>query len=92
MNSEAQKLVDAGKLAAADGAKLSQLEPGTFCVHKSWGVGRVAEWDLLGDKLILDFEGKPGHSLKVSFALTSLEVLPPEHFLARRFADPDTLR
>ncbi len=92
MNSEAQKLVDAGKLTAADGEKITQLEPGTFCLHKSWGVGRVAEWDLLGDKLILDFEGKPGHGLKISFALSSLEVLPPDHFLARRLAEPEVLR
>lgn len=92
MNSEAQKLVDAGKLTAADGEKLTLLEPGTFCQHKSWGIGRVAEWDLLGDKLIVDFEGKPGHGLKLSFALSSLEVLPPDHFLARRLADPDALK
>ncbi len=92
MNSEAQKLVDAGKLTAVDGEKLSRLEPGTFCQHKSWGIGRVAEWDLLGDKLIVDFEGKPGHALKVSFALNSLEVLPPDHFLARRLADLAVLK
>jgi transcription elongation GreA/GreB family factor len=92
MNSEAQKLVDAGKLTTADGEKLSRLEPGTFCQHKSWGVGRVAEWDLLGDRIILDFEGKPGHGLKLAFALNSLEVLSPDHFLARRFADPDGLK
>jgi len=92
MNSEAQKLVAAGKLAAADGEKLSQLEPGTFCRHKSWGVGKVAEWDLLGDKIILDFEGKPGHGLKISFAITSLEVLPQDHFLARRLADLEGLK
>ncbi len=92
MNSEAQKLVDAGKLTAADGEKLSRLEPGTFCQHKSWGIGRVTEWDLLGDKLVLDFEGKPGHALKLSFALNSLEVLPPDHFLARRLADLASLK
>lgn len=92
MNPEAQKLVAAGKLAATDGEKLSKLEPGTFCRHKSWGVGKVIEWDVLGDKIILDFEGKPGHALKISFAITSLEVLPQEHFLARRLADLEGLK
>lgn len=85
-------MVAAGKLAAADGEKLSQLEPGTFCLHKSWGVGKVAEWDLLGDKIIMDFEGKPGHGLKISFAISSLEVLPQDHFLARRLADLEGLK
>lgn len=87
MNPEAQKLVLAGKLSAADGEKLSTLEPGTFVLHKSWGVGRVVEWDLLGDRLVIDFEGKPGHPLKLSFALSSLDVLPAGHILSRRLAD-----
>lgn len=84
MNPEVQKLVLAGKIPAADGDKLSKLEPGVFCLHKSWGVGRVASWDLLGDRLIIDFEGKPGHPMKLAFAVSSLELLPAEHFLARR--------
>lgn len=87
MNSEVQNLVAAGKLTAADGEKLSKLEPGTFCLHKSWGVGKVTEWDLLGDRLILDFEDKAGHGLKLSFAINSLEILPDSHLLARRHAD-----
>ncbi|HYF33931.1 MAG TPA: GreA/GreB family elongation factor [Prosthecobacter sp.] len=87
MNSEVQKLVSAGKLSTADGAKLSKLEPGTFCVHKSWGVGRITEWDLVGDRVVLDFEGKPGHALKLGFAIGSLEVLPEEHFLTKRLND-----
>ena len=87
MNPEAQKLVDAGKLTTADAGKLSKLEPGTFCLHKSWGVGRVAEWDLAEDRLIIDFEGKPAHALKLGFALSSLEVLPAEHLLSRRLID-----
>lgn len=87
MNSEVQKLVLAGKISATDGEKLSNLEPGTYCFHKSWGVGKVAEWDFLGDRIIMDFEGKPGHPLKLSFAVTSLEILPENHILARRLSD-----
>jgi transcription elongation factor GreA-like protein len=87
MNSEVQKLVSAGRLSAADGEKLTKLEPGTYCLHKSWGVGRIAEWDLVGDRLVIDFEGKPGHALKLGFAIGSLDVLPESHFLTRRFKD-----
>ncbi|MEN3940412.1 GreA/GreB family elongation factor [Prosthecobacter sp. SYSU 5D2] len=92
MNSEVQNLVAAGKLASADGEKLSKLEPGTFCLHKSWGVGKVVQWDLMGDRIILDFEDKPGHGLKLSFAITSLEILPGEHLLARRLSDLEGLK
>lgn len=92
MNSEAQKLVAAGKISSADGEKLSTLEPGTFVQHKSWGIGKIAEWDLLGDRIIIDFEGKPGHPLKLSFALTSLDVLPADHLLARRLVELPVLQ
>lgn len=92
MNSEVQNLVAAGKLSAADAEKLSKLEPGTFVLHKSWGVGRIAEWDLIGDRLLIDFEGKPGHALKIGFAITSLEILPAEHLLARRLSDLESLK
>ncbi len=92
MNSEVQNLVAAGKLAPVDGEKLSKLEPGTFCLHKSWGVGKVVEWDLLGDRIVLDFEDKPGHGLKLSFAVSSLEILPAEHLLARRLSDLNGLK
>ena len=87
MNPEAQNLVAAGKLSPADAEKLSQLEAGTFVLHKSWGVGRISSWDIMSDKIIIDFEGKPGHGLKISFALTSLEVLPETHILSRRLSD-----
>ncbi len=92
MNPEVQNIVAAGKLPAADGEKLSKLEPGTIAVHKSWGVGKITAWDLLGDRLIIDFEGKPAHPLKLSFAITSLEVIPADHLLARRLTDLDALK
>lgn len=92
MNPEVQNIVAAGKLPAADGEKLSKLEPGVFCVHKSWGVGKIASWDLLGDRILIDFEGKPGHPLKLAFAIGSLEIIPADHFLARRHSDLDTLK
>lgn len=92
MNPEVQNIVAAGKLTAADGEKLSKLEPGVFVVHKSWGVGKIASWDLIGDRILIDFEGKPGHPLKLAFAIGSLEIIPADHFLARRLSDLDALK
>ncbi|MDB6074158.1 MAG: GreA/GreB family elongation factor [Verrucomicrobiaceae bacterium] len=92
MNSELQKLVTAGKITQVEGNKLDKLEPGTACLHKSWGVGRIAEWDLLGDRVLIDFEGKPGHPMKLSFAADSLTALAPDHILARRVTDLPTLQ
>ena len=92
MNSELQKLVTAGKITQVEGNKLDKLEPGTACQHKSWGVGRIAEWDLLGDRILIDFEGKPGHPMKLAFAADSLTALAPDHILARRVTDLPTLQ
>jgi transcription elongation GreA/GreB family factor len=92
MTPEVEKLVKAGKISQAEGEKLSRLTVGAFCQHKSWGAGRVKEWDLLADRMVVDFEDKPGHVMKLGFAAGSLDVLPPEHFLARRVGDLAALR
>ncbi len=89
---EVEKLVKAGKISQADGEKLSRLTVGAFCQHKSWGAGRVKEWDLLADRMVIDFEGKSGHAMKLGFAAGSLEVLPPEHFLSRRVGELSALQ
>ncbi len=92
MTPEVEKLVKAGKISQAEGEKLSRLTVGAFCQHKSWGAGRVKEWDLLADRMVIDFESKPGHAMKLGFAAGSLGVLPPEHFLSRRVGDLASLQ
>lgn len=92
MSPEVEKLVNAGKLSRADGEKLSNLPVGAFCQHKSWGAGCIAEWDLLGDRVVIDFEGKPGHSMKIGFAVGSLAPLASDHILARRVGDLPALQ
>ncbi|MDG2123323.1 MAG: hypothetical protein P8J87_06490, partial [Verrucomicrobiales bacterium] len=91
MNPELENLVSAGRISAAIAEQLSKLEVGAHCNHKSWGVGKIATWDLLGGQLIIDFEDKPGHAMKLEFAAKSLEPLDPAHVLARRYADAETL-
>lgn len=85
------KLVAAGKLPPSAAVKLTQLQPGVYCFHKSWGVGRMGGWELFDDKVIIDFEDKKGHALRLEFAAKSLDIVPETHILARRFADPAAL-
>jgi len=87
MEAEVEKLVEAGKLTSKAGEKLEQLKPGTFCLHKSWGFGRVAEWNLLLNQIVIDFAGKKGHPMQLQYAAENLEVIPPAHFLARKAGD-----
>ena len=92
MHEEVAKLVESGRLNQKAGEQLSKLAPGAFCSHRSWGVGKIASWDLLGDSIIIDFEEKPGHVMKLAFAAKSLQVLEPDHILAQRVANPDEIK
>lgn len=92
MHEQVQTLVDAGRLDSKLGETVSQLEPGVFCLHKSWGPGVIKEWDLFGDKMIIDFEGKPGHEMKLQFAANSLEALDNDHIFAKFVGDPEATK
>jgi len=87
MDAELEKLIEAGKLTSKAAEKLAALNPGTFCLHKSWGFGRVAEWNLLLNQIVIDFTGKKGHPMQLQYAAENLTVIPPEHFLALRASD-----
>ena len=89
MQEQIQTLVDAGRLDIDTGEKISLLEPGVFCLHKSWGPGVIKEWDLFGDKISIDFDGKPDHSMKLQFAANSLEVLNNDHIFAKYVGNPE---
>jgi transcription elongation GreA/GreB family factor len=87
MDTALEKLVEAGKLTARQADQLQELQPGTFCLHKSWGFGRVAEWNLLLNQVLIDFPGKKGHPMQLSYAAENLTVIPPAHFLAKKATD-----
>jgi transcription elongation GreA/GreB family factor len=87
MDAALEKLVEAGKLTARQADQLQELKPGTFCLHKSWGFGRVAEWNLLLNQVLIDFPGKKAHPMQLSYAAENLTVIPPAHFLAKKATD-----
>src|ERR1700693_5818572 len=92
MDAELEKWVEAGKLTSKAAEKLERLKPGTFCLHKSWGFGRVAEWNLLLNQIVIDFIGKKSHPMQLQYAAENLEVIPPEHFLARKATDLNAVK
>src|SRR5438445_12451117 len=87
MDPELEKLVEAGKLTSKAAEKLDALKPGTFCLHKSWGFGRIVEWNLLLNQILIDFAGKKAHPMQLQYAAENLTLIPPEHFLARKATD-----
>ena len=84
MDAELEKLVEAGKLTARQADQLELLRPGTFCLHKSWGFGRVAEWNLLLNQILIDFPAKKAHPMQLGYAADNLTPLSAEHFLTRK--------
>jgi len=92
MDAELEKLVESGKLTSQSAARLDSLKPGTYCLHKSWGFGRVASWNFLLNQIVIDFRGKKGHPMQLQYAADNLTAIPPEHFLARKAADLDAVK
>ncbi len=92
MDAELQKLVEAGKLSIAGAEQLDQLKPGAFCLHKSWGFGRVADWNLLLNQILIDFEKKKSHPMQLQYAAENLTPIPAEHVLAQKATDLPALK
>jgi len=92
MDAELQKLIEAGKLTTQSAAQLEKLKPGTFCLHKSWGFGRIREWNLLLNQIVIDFASKKSHPMQAQYAAENLTPLAPEHFLARKATDIASVR
>ena len=87
MDTELEKLVEAGKLTSRAAQQLEQLKPGTFCLHKSWGFGRVSEWNLLLNQIVIDFAEKKSHPMQAEYTAENVTPLAPEHFLVRKATD-----
>jgi transcription elongation GreA/GreB family factor len=92
MDAELEKLVESGKLTSKAAEQLEELQPGTFCLHKSWGFGRVAEWSLLLNQIVIDFAGKKSHPMQLQYAAANLTPLSAEHFLARKANDLPSIK
>ena len=69
-------------------AKLEAMQPGSYCIHKSWGFGQIKSYDEAAGKLIIDFKTKPGHAMDPAFCVNTLEVLPSNHLLVRKETEP----
>jgi transcription elongation factor GreA len=72
-------------------AKLEAMEPGAYCIHKSWGFGRIKSYDEASTKLIIDFKAKPGHAMDPAFCVNTLDVLPANHLLVRKETEPSVI-
>jgi transcription elongation GreA/GreB family factor len=92
MREEFEKMAAAGKIEGRHIEQLVQLTTSGFCMHRSWGFGRIKTVDTVFARFTIDFQNKPGHTMDLAFAAESLKPISKDHILARKAADLEGLR
>jgi transcription elongation factor GreA len=92
MREEFEKLAGAGKISRQQIDPLVQLATGGYCMHRSWGFGKITTVDTVFCRFTIDFQNKSGHTMDLGFAAESLKPIPADHILARKASDLQGLR
>src|SRR5260221_5567644 len=92
MREEFEKMAAAGKLERQHIDSLVQLTASGFCMHRSWGFGRIKTVDTVFARFTIDFPNKPGPTMDLAFAAESLKPIAKEHILAHKASDLEALR
>jgi len=89
MNTEViESLIAQNKSLEPHREKLEAMQPGSYCIHRSWGFGQIREYNEIDGKIVIDFEdGKQGHGMDPAFCIEKLEVLPAGHILSQHRQD-----
>lgn len=87
MREEFEKLVAAGKISRHHVEPLVQLAECGYCMHRSWGFGKITAMDTVFSRFVIDFANKPNHSMDLAFAAESLKPISPNHILVRKAND-----
>ena len=80
MREEFEKMAVAGKIEGRHVEPLVRLTTTGYCMHRSWGFGKIKTVDTVFARFIIDFQGKPNHREK------------SEHRAGQKLAKPDLTR
>jgi transcription elongation GreA/GreB family factor len=92
MREEFEKIAVAGKIEGRHIEPLIHLTTSGYCMHRSWGFGRIKTVDTVFARFTIDFPNKPGHTMDLAFAAESLRPISKDHVLARKAGDLEGLR
>jgi transcription elongation GreA/GreB family factor len=92
MESELSTVTLPENLSPALTDKLKLLSPGTYCLHRSWGFGKIKDWDSARESVIIDFKSKQGHVMQYAYAAESLTPLAPDHVSVQKVESAAALR
>ncbi len=69
--------------------KLEAMKAGTYCLHPSWGFGKITAYEPENNRLIIDFEcDRQGHPMDPAFCADKLELLSEDSLLVRKHTEP----
>lgn len=72
--------------------KLEEMQPGTYCLHQSWGFGKIVGYEASHNRLIIDFEAdKQGHAMDPAFCVDKLELLASDSLIVRKYIEPNAI-
>jgi len=92
MREEFEKMAAAGKIEQRQIDPLVHLTESGFCMHRSWGFGRIRTVDTVFGRFTIDFAGKEGHGMDLGFAVDALKPIPKDHILALKASEPERLK
>jgi transcription elongation GreA/GreB family factor len=92
MESELLSFTPPENLSPALTEKLKLLAPGTYCTHRSWGFGKIKDWDTAHESVIIDFKSKHGHVMQFAYAAESLTPLPSDHVSVQKVESGTALK
>src|ERR1700689_3596591 len=92
MESEVLSFTLPENLSPALTEKLKLLAPGTYCLHRSWGFGKIKDWDSARESVIIDFKSKHGHVMQYAYAAESLTPLASDHVSVQKVESAPALR
>ncbi|HEY1405266.1 MAG TPA: hypothetical protein VF857_01530, partial [Spirochaetota bacterium] len=62
------------------------FDVGNYVEHRSWGMGKIVSMD--SENIVVDFQGKEGHTMTIQMALSSLTPIAKDHIRACQLDDP----
>jgi transcription elongation GreA/GreB family factor len=92
MESELLTVTLPENLSPALTEKLKHLTPGTYCLHRSWGFGKIKDWNSASESVVIDFKSKQGHVMQFAYAAESLTPLSPGHVQVQKVESLASLR
>jgi transcription elongation GreA/GreB family factor len=85
------RLVEKDPSLESSRTSLEAMKQGASCIHRAWGVGKIAGFEADSNMIIVDFEEgeRKSHAMDPVFCLDKLEVLDEGHVISRHRSNPD---